>query len=66
MAEMGQFLSKEPEIEKLLTDGWDIYEGPFALGGIIVIKLVKNEGLSYTRFKSDDVIDESTEDEHPW
>ncbi len=66
MCEMGDFLKKEPEITKLLDDGWDIYEGPFSLGALIVLKLVKHESLSYTQFKSDDSIDESTEDDHQW
>lgn len=56
------FLTMEPEITKLLADGWDISEGPFSLGNLIFVKLVKHEGLSYTRFKADNV-DESIEDE---
>ena len=65
MSEANMFLTREPEITKLLAEGWDICEGPFSLGNLIFVKLVKHENPSYTRFKADG-IDESTEDEHQW
>lgn len=41
MEKHSQFSTKIDEINRVLKDGWDIFEGPFVVGEYICLKLVK-------------------------
>jgi hypothetical protein len=42
MEEASIFQHKVEEINRVLKDGWDIYEGPFVVGHYICLKLIKH------------------------
>ena len=42
MEEARSFPNKVDEINRVLKDGWDIYEGPFCVGEYICIKLIRS------------------------